>query len=98
MCARNGGVIMDAEISVVDLSRLVRESLPPIQIVDVRHAHAFAQDSFLIPGAVRRTPDVDAWHPTLEPWRPIVVYCVHGAEVSRGAAAALAKRGFDARY
>ena len=34
----------------------------------------------------------------IEPWRPVVVYCVRGHEVSQDAAAALRGRGLDARY
>jgi hypothetical protein len=33
----------------------------------------------------------------LEPWRSVIVYCVHGHEASPEAAAALRARGFDAR-
>jgi rhodanese-related sulfurtransferase len=89
---------MDAEISVVSLSQLASTSLPPPAIIDVRRAAAFARDPWIIAGAVRRLPELEAWQATLETWRTIVVYCVHGGEVSRDIAAALAHRGLDARY
>ena len=83
---------MDAEISVVSLSQLASTSLPPPAIIDVRRAAAFARDPWMIAGAVRRLPDLEAWQVTLEPWRTVVVYCAHGGEVSRDIAAALAQR------
>jgi rhodanese-related sulfurtransferase len=89
---------MDAEISVTSLSQLASTSLPPLAIIDVRRATAFARDPSMIAGAVRRLPELEAWQATLEPWRTIVVYCAHGGEVSRDTAAALGQRGLDARY
>jgi rhodanese-related sulfurtransferase len=89
---------MDAEISVVSLSQLIGTSLPPPAIIDVRGVSSFERDPWMIAGAVRRSPDIETWHSSLEPWRTVVVYCVHGHEVGRDAAAALRERGFDARY
>jgi rhodanese-related sulfurtransferase len=67
-------------------------------LIDVRRAKAFAEDAARIIGAVRRAPDaIQEWAATL-PTRPVVAYCVHGHEVSQGAAAALRAKGFDARY
>ncbi len=58
-----------------------------------------AESPDVIPGAIRRLPDaVDAWAAPLEPWRPVVVYCVRGHEVSQNAATALRARGLDTRY
>jgi rhodanese-related sulfurtransferase len=66
---------------------------------DVRRAKAFDEDVARIIGAVRRAPDaVQEWAAALPPARPVVAYCVHGHEVSQGAAAALRTIGFDARY
>lgn len=73
-------------------------------LVDVRRAAAFEADDTLIAGALRRLPeDVGTkegagWASTLPAGRPVVVYCVHGHEVSQGAAAALAAAGRDAAY
>src|SRR5438067_5088566 len=88
---------MDAEISVFSLSQLAG-AVPPPAIIDVRRTAAFERDPRVIPGAIRRLPDLEAWQAILEPWRTIVVYCVHGGDVSRDIAAALAHRGFAARY
>src|SRR5215470_16510664 len=73
--------------------------LPPPTIVDVRRNEAAAKDPQRLPQAIKRDPAaVDTWVDELEPWRPVVVYCVHGHEVGQNAAAALAGRGLDARY
>ena len=72
---------------------------PPPTLVDVRRPEAFARDPVTIPHADRREPDaIDGWSRELEPWREVVVYCVHGHEVSQNAAAALGRRGLVARY
>ncbi|MEO6565566.1 MAG: chromate resistance protein ChrB domain-containing protein [Casimicrobiaceae bacterium] len=72
---------------------------PPPTLVDVRRAPAFERDPRMIPGAIRRLPEaVSEWSIELEPWRPVVAYCVHGHEVSQDAATALRARGFAARH
>ena len=67
-------------------------------IVDVRKSRAFDDDGLMLPGALRVAPDaIPAWlAPTHA--RPIVVYCVHGHEVSQSARASLAARGHHALY
>jgi len=75
-----------------------REAFPPT-IVDVRRRAAFERDPVRIPMSIRREPEaVDAWAAHLEPWRPVVVYCVHGHEVGQNAATALRTHGLDATY
>lgn len=50
-------------------------------------------------GALRRDPDsVSAWAETLPGAGSIVVYCVHGHEVSQAVAQALREKRIDARY
>ena len=89
---------MDAAITPLALKARLA-AFPPPTLVDVRRQPAFAENPDVIPGAIRRLPDaVDAWAAPLEPWRPVVVYCVRGHEVSQNAAAALRARGLDARY
>ena len=66
-------------------------------IVDVRREPAFTAAERMIPGAVRRTPETIAeWAGKRAGGRPVVVYCVHGAEVSQSAAAQLREAGIDA--
>lgn len=68
-------------------------------LIDVRRAQAFDEDTVRIVGAMRRAPDtIEEWAPALSPDRLIVTYCVHGHEVSQGAASALRAKGFDANY
>jgi rhodanese-related sulfurtransferase len=66
-------------------------------VIDVRKPVAFDGDEQMLPGAVRIEPEhIDSWDPTHA--RPLVTYCVHGHEVSQGAAAALRARGFHATH
>jgi hypothetical protein len=53
----------------------------------------------MLSGALRREPDeAGAWAKSLPAASAVVVYCVHGHEVSQGAAAALQETGIAARY
>ena len=89
---------LDAAITPLELSRRLA-AFPPPTLVDVRRQPAFDNDPHVIPGALRRLPEaVDDWVGALEPWRPVVVYCVRGHEVGKDAAEALRAHGFDARY
>ena len=67
-------------------------------ILDVRREAAYEARDRLIPGALRAGPDPTAHAETHPRERPIVVYCVHGHEVSQDAASLLRSRGFDAVY
>jgi rhodanese-related sulfurtransferase len=85
-------------LSPQSLYRVLGTAAAPL-IVDVRREPSFTTDEGQIAGAIRRDPEsVAAWGGRLPAKRPIVVYCVHGKEVSRGVAAALAEAGHDARY
>jgi len=68
-------------------------------IVDVRRAPAFDDDDRMIVGAVRCPPDeIARWRRDQADARPVVVYCVHGREVSQGAVDTLRALGIDAHY
>jgi rhodanese-related sulfurtransferase len=68
-------------------------------LIDVRREARYAADDALIAGAVRRDPEtIEAWMHKVPQGRPVVVYCVHGHEVSQNAAAALRAAGRDAAY
>jgi len=72
---------------------------PDELIVDVRRAPAFRESGVMIAGALRRDPEKPGeWARTLPRASRVVVYCVHGHEVSQGVARALAERGLEARY
>src|SRR5437879_10160176 len=53
----------------------------------------------MIAGALRREPEqVHDWARSLPSASSVVVYCVHGREVSQGVAVALNESGIAARY
>lgn len=68
-------------------------------LLDVRRDAAFAQADTLIQGAHWRNPaTVGTWAHELSAERDVVVYCVHGHEVSRATALRLRATGLHARY
>ncbi len=88
---------MDASISAADLRKSLLGSTPPL-VIDVRRNERFLEATDLIRGAPRRDPArIADWSRTLPRAASVVVYCVHGHEVSQNAAKALAGvvRGAD---
>ena len=78
---------MDAPITAAAL----RES--DALVIDVRRSARFRESPYIIKGALRRDPDTVAeWKATLPAAASVVVYCVHGHEVSQGVARALGAR------
>jgi rhodanese-related sulfurtransferase len=77
-----------------------------IVLLDVRRRPAFDADPGLIPGAVWKDPEqAGTWAAGLSQDVPVIAYCVHGHEVSRGVVdrlralgikAALLEGGFEA--
>lgn len=89
---------MDASIRFSDLQSAIRTDRPPL-VIDVRRQPAFSASTDMIAGALRRDPEqVGAWAETLPRASEVVVYCVHGHEVSQNAAKALRERGIAARF
>ena len=87
---------MQRTLTCAALSALVarRES---VTVLDVRRQPAFEADPRLILGAVWKDPEqVTNWAAELNQERSIVVYCVHGHEVSHGAVDRLRALGFQA--
>jgi rhodanese-related sulfurtransferase len=79
----------NAAISASGLRALIGKKTPPI-IIDVRRNERWQEASDLIDGALRRDPaQVEQWKKTLPAGAQVVVYCVHGHEVSQNAAKAL---------
>ncbi len=73
--------------------------LSDVTILDVRRKPAYDDDTVVIAAAAWRDPAmIDEWGGDVAPDRPVVCYCVHGHEVSQGAAATLRDLGIDARY
>src|SRR5687768_18230115 len=82
-------------ISASQLRADIKGPTPPI-VIDVRRWPAFSASREMIGGALRRDPEqVDTWVRALPSAGSVVVYCVHGHEVSQKAAAALAAAGVD---
>jgi rhodanese-related sulfurtransferase len=80
---------MDASISAATLRQSIRSSEPPL-VIDVRRTERFKESPYLLKGALRRDPEkVLEWKKSLPRSASVVVYCVHGHEVSQGVAKAL---------
>ena len=83
---------MDASISSTDLRERLRSSEPPL-VIDVRRDARFRESPYLLKGALRRDPErVAEWANMLPRAASVVVYCVHGHEVSQNVAKALGAR------
>jgi rhodanese-related sulfurtransferase len=89
---------MDAAIKSITLQSDPAGSRAPL-VIDVRKSPAFHAAYDMIAGALRRDPaHVTSWAKNLPSASSVVVYCVHGHEVSQGVAAALKSDGISARY
>lgn len=67
--------------------------------IDVRRKGTFEQAKSMIPGAVWRDPGQAAsWASEFPDDRELIVYCVHGHEVSQATALRLQAAGLNARY
>jgi Fe-Mn family superoxide dismutase len=87
---------MERTLTCARLNALIADQAS-IALLDVRRRPAFDAEPQLIPGAVWRDPEqVDRWAAELDPKRTVVVYCLHGHEVSRGVADRLRDLGLDA--
>jgi rhodanese-related sulfurtransferase len=85
-------------ITVAELRAQLGTAAAPI-VIDVRKPEAYDADSRTLAGALRRAHDLAAdWAAELPAGRAAVTCCVHGHQVSQGAAQALIGRGFDARF
>ncbi len=80
---------MDASITAAALRQSLCSEQPPL-VIDVRKGATFHAASDLIRGAPQRDPlRVADWARPLPKAARVVVYCVHGHEVSQGVANAL---------
>ena len=85
-------------ISVAQLSPLLGSKKAPL-VIDVRRAVAFGADSLVIASAMWRDPyALDGWMKFMPRHRDIVVYCVHGHEISKNTCVALLSAGMNAKY
>ena len=68
-------------------------------IIDVRRQPAFAGDPQIIAGATWRDPfTINDWAKYLPRHHNVLLYCVHGHEISKNATAALCAKGIQACY
>ena len=87
-----------SSVSAAELRSRLAGGVPPL-VIDVRRRPAFTASREMISGALRRDPEgIGAWTASLPVASSLVVYCVHGGEVSQKAAATLASGGLDAHY
>jgi len=85
-------------ISPQELAGLRRQGTP-LLLIDVRREPVYQAAADRIAGALRRDPAAVAdWAVALPAAKPVVVYCVHGHEVSQNAARTLCERGLQARF
>ena len=85
-------------ISATQLLTLLGSKRAPL-LVDVRRTAAFEADSRVIASAVWRDPfSLDEWLKFMPRHRDIVVYCVHGHEISKNTCAAMRGAGLNARF
>ncbi|OGA24589.1 MAG: hypothetical protein A3I02_16465 [Betaproteobacteria bacterium RIFCSPLOWO2_02_FULL_67_26] len=89
---------MDASITATELKSAQAGKHSPL-LIDVRRTPAFRSAPDMAAGALRRDPGaVAAWAKALPRAASVVTYCVHGHDVSQGAAQALLELGIAARY
>jgi len=89
---------MASATSFHDLHSTLHDREPPL-VIDVRRQSDFRAATEMIAGALRREPEhVTSWALELPRASKVVVYCVHGGDVSQPVATALNDRGIDARY
>ena len=104
-CRRNpatvGGRLMGEfplSLAPQDLIDLVASGRSPA-VVDVRKLPAYQASDIVIATAVWRDPvSVHEWLGTLNDDRGVVVYCIHGHQMSQSVAALLRTNGLPARY
>jgi rhodanese-related sulfurtransferase len=83
---------MDASLTAAALRQSLGSAQPPL-LIDVRRQPTFLGAGDMIRGALRRDPAaIEHWKQALPAGRDVVVYCVHGHEVSQNAAKALGAR------
>src|SRR5881628_1850082 len=89
---------MTSAIAFPDLQSAIRGREPPL-VIDVRKQPAFKAATAMIAGALRREPSsVASWAKELPKASTVVVYCLHGHDLSQGVAKALNGYGIKAHY
>ena len=77
--------------------QLLGDSAP--LVIDVRKRDAFYNSEYILTGALRRDPlEVKEWANDLPKTPTVLVYCVHGHEVSQNVTQALRQIGINAKF
>jgi thiosulfate sulfurtransferase len=85
-------------ISAQQLAAAMGSGKPPL-LIDVRRKPAFEASAQMLVGATWHDPErIDDWCVSIDKGTDVVVYCVHGHQVSQNCAARLCKDGFNACY
>ena len=88
---------MRLSLDVAELAELIKANAE-VCLIDVRKPPARALSGLIIPNS-KRESSIEAatwWHRYRSV--AVVVYCVHGHEVSQGVCRVLKSRGIEARY
>jgi rhodanese-related sulfurtransferase len=84
--------------SPADLATQLRASDGPL-LIDVRKNEAFIASDHTLPGALRRDPlQLETWAGSLPAATAVLVYCVHGHEVSQNTMTTLRQHGINAQF
>ena len=85
-------------VSISSINAALGSASSPL-VIDVRRAQAFEADNVMLASAIWRDPFAhDEWIKFLPRQRDIVVYCVHGHEISKNTCATLRAAGWNASY
>ena len=84
-------------ISPTELATRLAGAGAPL-VLDVRREVRYAEADSVLPQAQRCDPDHVPGYAASQPAREVVVYCVHGLEVGKQAAADLRAKGWNARF
>ncbi len=84
-------------ISPQNLGQRIRDGRAPL-ILDVCRTPRFAVNTHMLAGATRCAPENVPAYAAAHASGDVVVYCVHGHDVSQGAAAAMRAAGWNAQY
>ncbi|MCP4932640.1 MAG: hypothetical protein GY927_00195 [bacterium] len=71
----------------------------PPRIIDMRKMAAFEASGHIVPGARWHDHEnIESWASEYQPGDELIVYCVHGHEVSQNTTAKLCSLGYNARF
>ena len=85
-------------ISAPELAAQLLSDSAPL-VIDVRKNPAYLASEYTLPSAIRGDPlKITEWATEIPKTGSVVVYCVHGHEVSQEAMATLRQRGIKANY